>query len=73
MNEIQIKHMIERFLNWKLPKNFRPDCGISFKAEFNENTEYPMKHEPSGTNLFDYKQAEEMVRYMIAGLPHSNL
>jgi hypothetical protein len=28
-----------------------------------------MKHEPSGTNLFDATQADAMVRYMIEGLP----
>lgn len=65
----QIKHMVNRFLSWKLPADFRPDAGISFKAEFNEHTAHPMKHEPSGTNLFDARQADEMVRFMIDGLP----
>jgi hypothetical protein len=65
----QIKHMVNRFLGWKLPANFNPDAGISFKATFNENTEHPLKHEPTGTNLFDATQAEVMVRYMIDGLP----
>ncbi|MER9176195.1 hypothetical protein NKH72_21700 [Mesorhizobium sp. M0955] len=69
MTEDQIKHMVNRFLNWKLPENFNPDAGISFKATFNENTAYPMKHEPSGTNLFDAVQAEAMIRYMIDGMP----
>ncbi len=27
-----------------------------------------MKHEPSGTNLFDATQADAMVRHMIEGL-----
>jgi hypothetical protein len=69
MTEDQIKHMANRFLGWKLPSNFSPDAGISFKAEFNESTAYPMKHEPSGTNLFDATQADAMVRYMIDGMP----
>jgi len=64
----QIKHMVDRFLGWKLPENFSPDAGISFKATFNEHTDYPMKHEPSGTNLLDATQAEAMVRYMIEGM-----
>lgn len=64
----QIKHMVERFLGWRLPENFNPDAGISFKREFNEHTAHPMKHEPTGTNLFDYAQAEDMVRYMIEGM-----
>lgn len=71
MTDEQIKRMVNRFLGWKLPGNFSPDGGISFKAEFNEHTAYPMKHEPSGTNLFDASQTEAMVRYMIDGLPYS--
>jgi hypothetical protein len=69
MKPNQIKHMVDRFLSWKLPENFRPDAGISFKATFNEHTAHPMRHEPSGTNLFDATQAEEMVRHMIDGMP----
>jgi hypothetical protein len=69
MNEAQIKHMVNRFLNWKLPEHFRPDAGISFKAEYNENTPWPMKHEPTGTNLLDATQADAMVRHMLDGLP----
>ncbi len=68
MTEDQIKHMTERFLWWRLPENFSPDAGISFKAEFNEHTEWPGKHEPTGTNLFDYTQAEAMVRHMVEGM-----
>lgn len=60
MTEAQIKHMVDRFLGWKLPRdNFNPDCGISFDK----------KHEPSGTNLLNAQQADAMVRYMIDGLP----
>ena len=69
MKPHQIKHMVDRFLSWKLPENFSPDAGISFKAVFNEDTSHPMKHEPFGTNLFDAAQAEEMVRHMIGGMP----
>ena len=69
MTNDQIKHMVDRFLSWKLPDNFNPDGGVSFKAEFNENTPWPMRHEPSGTNLLDYTQAEAMVRHMLEGLP----
>jgi hypothetical protein len=65
----QIKHMADRFLQWKLPENFNPDGGISFKKIFNEHTSHPMKHEPVGTNLFDVTQAEEMIRYMVEGMP----
>lgn len=68
LSEAQIKYMVDRFLCWRLPENFRPDAGISFKAAFNENTPHPMKHEPSGTNLFDAMQADAMVRNMIEGM-----
>ena len=64
----QIKYMVNRFLSWRLPDNFAPDAGISFKPVFNEHTSHPMKHEPTGTNLFDATQAEEMIRYLIEGL-----
>lgn len=74
MTEEQISHMVARFLGWRLPENFNPDAGISFKVEFNEGYmasqgKPPMKHVPTGTNLFDSRQAAEMVRYMLKGLP----
>ncbi len=69
LTKAQIKHMVDRFLGWKLPENFNPDGGIRFKATFNEHTAHPMKNEPSGTNLFDATQADAMVRYMIEGMP----
>lgn len=68
MTDEQIKHMAERFLRWKLPADFCPDAGISFKAEFNQHTAYPSRHEPTGTNLLGYSQAEAMVRFMVEGL-----
>lgn len=69
MTEAQIKHMVNRFLSWKLPENFNPDGGVSFKKMFNEHTGHPMRAEPSGTNLLDAVQAEAMVRHMVEGLP----
>jgi hypothetical protein len=68
MNEDQIKLMVNRFLGWKLPENFNPDGGISFQKMFNENTAWPRKAEPTGTNLFDANQAEAMIRYLVDGL-----
>lgn len=69
MTNEQIKYMVDRFLGWKLPENFAPDAGISFKAAYNEHTAHPAKHNPSGTNLFDSTQAEAMVRHMVEGMP----
>jgi hypothetical protein len=68
MEETQIKHMVTRFLQWKLPADFHPDAGITFKAAFNEHTTHAMKHEPRGTNLLDAVQAEAMVRDMTNGM-----
>lgn len=67
MNEALIKHMAQRFLGWKLPADFHPDCGIEFKVEYNQNTPFPARHEPTGTNLFTADQAEAMVRHMMEG------
>lgn len=61
----EIGAMVDRFLQWKLPADFAPDAGISFKPTFNEHTTHPMRHEPVGTNLFNAVQAEAMVRHML--------
>lgn len=68
MTDEQIKRMVSRFLAWKLPDEFRPDAGISFKPTFNEHTAHPMRHEPCGTNLLDARQAEAMVRFITDGI-----
>ena len=72
--EAMIRHMVNRFLGWRLPDNFSPDAGISFNPLYNEGFNAarglpPARHEPTGTNLFDATQTEAMVRYMIEGLP----
>lgn len=69
MNDAQIKHMVDRFLGWKLPSNFTPDGGITFQKCGNPGTPYEYKNEPTGTNVLDATQADAMVRYMIEGLP----
>ena len=66
--DTQIKRMVDRFLAWKLPENFNPDGGISFKKTVNENTSHERKNDPTGTNLLDALQAEEMVRYLLDGV-----
>jgi len=71
LTEAQIKQMVDRFLQWKLPDGFRPDAGISFEPRYNVDNVHGWpegKHEPSGTNLFDATQALAMVRHML-GLP----
>lgn len=65
MERILIDKMVDRFLGWKLPEDFHPDCGISFKRECNEHTAYPSKNEPIGTNLFTAEQAKQMFEYCL--------
>lgn len=69
MTEDQIKHMVNRFLGWKLPTNFNPDDGITFDPVMNKGHSFESRREPSGTNLFDATQTDAMVRYMVDGLP----
>ena len=65
MTEAQIKYMVERFLGWRLPKDFNPDNGISAQRP---NYHPTVEWAPVGTNLLDAVQAEEMVRYMVDGV-----
>lgn len=69
MNEEQIKQITNRFLGWKLPEDFNPDGGISFKRLGNEGTSHEYKNYPTGTNLLSYTQAEEMMRYILQTSP----
>lgn len=69
MTDDQIKHMVSRFLMWKLPEHFHPDDGISFDPIAGKDGPHPFLRQPSGTNLLDAQQAREMVLHMIEGLP----
>jgi len=62
-----VARMAQRFLSWRLPEDFNPDNGISFKPTFNDHMDPPMRCNPTGTNLFNARQAEAMVRHMLAG------
>jgi hypothetical protein len=62
MTEAQIKYMVDRFLNWKLPPTFSPDCGIDYKS-------LPSGSRPVGTNVFNATETDAMVRHMIDGMP----
>jgi hypothetical protein len=70
MTEQQIQTMVNRFLGWKLPADFAPDAGISFKPLANADSpvELQYKHEPIGTNLFTADQAKAMLLYLTEGL-----
>lgn len=66
---VDIKKAVDRFLGWRLPKDFSPDCGISFKRE--SDYEHPTygrsKYEPTGTNLLTAEQAKAMFEYVLDG------
>lgn len=68
MTDEQIKYMVDRFLNWRLPKPWNPDNGISYQRP--NYAHAPADHDwPTGTNLFGFSEAEAMLRYMIDGMP----
>jgi len=61
MDDNQIRHMVNRFLTWRIPQGFSPDHNIHFEGH--------TEHGPVGTNLFTATQAEGMIRHMLQGLP----
>jgi hypothetical protein len=66
-NERLINKMVDRFLGWKLPADFAPDAGITFKRDANPDSpvELQYKHEPIGTNLFTAEQAKAMIMHLL--------
>jgi hypothetical protein len=59
-----IDHMVDRFLSWKLPKDFQPDQGITFNQTSPQDYETD-RFWPIGTNLFTADQARAMIGYML--------
>jgi hypothetical protein len=55
--------MVDRFLAWKLPEDFNPDCGITFKALAHPHSW------PTGTNLMTATQATAMLEHVLGGSP----
>lgn len=58
-----IKDAVNRFLGWKLPKDFDPDCGISFNPMEASGGSWPI-----GTSLFTADQAKAMFEHCIAAI-----
>lgn len=62
----EMNAMVDRFLGWKLPQDFSPDCGIAFDGrkddEWNKNKTWPV-----GTNLFTADQVKSMLEYVVNG------
>ena len=55
--------MVSRFLMWRLPDDFMPDCGIHFEV-FHPNGK--TRFEPVGTNLLTAEQARAMLEHVLA-------
>lgn len=63
---IDIKTLVDRFLSWKLPETFYPDCFISFDRErAKQNGSWPI-----GTNLLTAEQAKAMFEHALQGLDY---
>ncbi|WP_198363662.1 hypothetical protein [Burkholderia ubonensis] len=52
--------MVTRFLGWRVPDDFAPDAGISFKPPINPDLW------PVGTNLLTAPQARQMLEHVLA-------
>lgn len=61
---VDLTHMVNRFLGWKLPMDFAPDCGISIDTEIAGRNGWP-----SGTNLLNAEQAKQMFEYVTQVTP----
>ena len=69
LTDEQISYMADRFCGWPIPENWQPDGGVGYERFGNKGTPREFKRDTSGTNLFSKQQAEEMIRYMLDGLP----
>lgn len=56
-----VRRMVDRFLTWKLPKNFSPDGYVSFNSTGAKNNFFW----PVGTNILDAEQTREMFMYAL--------
>jgi hypothetical protein len=63
---VNVAEMVNRFLGWKLPKDFSPDCGIIFDGRGPDARGYD-RGWPTGTNLFHAGQAKEMFEHCLKG------
>lgn len=63
--KLKVKHMVNRFLGWKLPKDFSPDAGISFNPTKPYEGDELGNSWPIGTNLFTAEQAKQMIEYLL--------
>lgn len=55
--------MVQRFLGWRLPDDFAPDAGVSFRPPSNPHSW------PIGTNLLTADQAQRMLEHVAQAVP----
>ena len=58
----ELQELVNRFLAWKLPTDFYPDCHIHFDREKAEK--WGPQLWPSGTNLLNADQARAMLEHV---------
>jgi hypothetical protein len=69
LTEADVNAIVNRFLAWKLPKDFCPDAGISFvPSKPYEGDEYGNSWWPIGTNLLTAEQAKAMFVHALGSL-----
>lgn len=56
-----LDEMVTRFLGWRLPDDFFPDCGVTFVKP-----NHPLSW-PTGTNLLHAGQAKAMLTHILTG------
>jgi hypothetical protein len=58
-----MNEMVDRFLQWRLPDTFAPDCGITF-TKLNHPNSWPV-----GTNLLTAHEARAMLEHVLGATP----
>jgi len=66
---VDVADAVNKFLGWKLPKDFYPDAGITFNKTRHSDHELTGMW-PTGTNLFTADQAREMFKFCLSVYPH---
>jgi hypothetical protein len=61
-----IKQAVDKFLPWKLPKNFQPDSFITFDGSKHDTWGGYPNSWPTGTNLFTSEQAKSMFEHCLS-------
>lgn len=60
LSRAAVQHAVQRFLSWKLPESFWPDCYIAFNKALAQANNWP-----TGTNLLSAREAQQMLEHML--------